>query len=53
MIEFSKHFYRWDKLGKTQDLFQELESHANLKELEINGRKYVLSYYEGEFVANL
>jgi nitrite reductase/ring-hydroxylating ferredoxin subunit/multimeric flavodoxin WrbA len=41
----------WINLGNTQDLIQELESQGNLKELEINGRKYVLSFYEGEFGA--
>ncbi len=41
----------WTLIGKTKDLIIELEGQGGLKELVINERKYVLSYYEGAFGA--
>jgi nitrite reductase/ring-hydroxylating ferredoxin subunit/multimeric flavodoxin WrbA len=41
----------WTPIGKTSDLIRELESLGGLKELVINDRKYVLSYFEGQFGA--
>lgn len=39
----------WVLIGKTAELITDLEFNDQLKELEINGKKYVLSYYEGKF----
>lgn len=41
----------WHLIGNINDLERELESQGFLKELTINDRKFVLSYYEGEFAA--
>lgn len=41
----------WTLVGKTQDLIRELELAGGLKELTINDRKLVLSYYDGVFGA--
>lgn len=41
----------WILLGNTNDLAKELEAQGGLKELELNGKKFVLSYYEGQFGA--
>jgi nitrite reductase/ring-hydroxylating ferredoxin subunit/multimeric flavodoxin WrbA len=41
----------WKLLGQVEELKRELESKGGLKEFEFNGRKIVLSYYEGEFGA--
>lgn len=43
--------YEWISLGKTSDLIKELELLGGLKEIVINERKYVLSYFEGQFGA--
>lgn len=42
---------KWTLLGRVDDLKLELESHGGLKELEFDGRKFVLSFHEGEFGA--
>jgi multimeric flavodoxin WrbA/nitrite reductase/ring-hydroxylating ferredoxin subunit len=39
----------WILIGKTAQLINELESQGNLKELTINDKKFVLTYYEGTF----
>lgn len=41
----------WIHLGNTADLIRELEASGGLKELVINDRKYVLSYFNGTFGA--
>lgn len=41
----------WINIGSTNELAKELEAQGGLKELEVEGKKYVLSYYEGQFGA--
>ena len=41
----------WIVLGNANDLAKELEAQGGLKELEFDGKKFVLSYYEGKFGA--
>lgn len=41
----------WILVGKTQHLIPELEAQGNLKELVIEDRKIVLTYFEGAFGA--
>lgn len=39
----------WTLIGKIKDLASELEASGGIKELDLNERKYVLIYFEGEF----
>lgn len=41
----------WILLGKADELIRELEAQEGLKEITVNDRKIVLSYYEGAFGA--
>jgi len=41
----------WTPIGKVSELIAELEAQGNLKELQINDRKIVLTYFEGAFGA--
>lgn len=41
----------WVSLGKVDDLISEMETSGFLKEITLNDRKIVLSYYEGQFGA--
>lgn len=41
----------WTKIGSAADLASELKSLDGVKELDLNGDKYVLIYHEGQFSA--
>ncbi|MBX9769662.1 MAG: Rieske (2Fe-2S) protein, partial [Bdellovibrionales bacterium] len=41
----------WKLVGKTDQLIRDLEEQGGLKEIVIDDRKFVLSYFEGAFGA--